>query len=195
VRGALRSIVAVCLGMLAVVACVTVFLVWAFGHPVAWSVIGFLFAAVPLTGLCLAVGVGLRAAVAAGPRWVGVRILGRWRVVDLGEVRVVRLAEDGPFRGFGFGAPGGLRPFGGPGGLGGPGLGSGGPGGRGPASGDPAGPAGRGGGGVLVLEDEHGGRVDIGLDALGSGLAEVVRRGLGPDVDIDEAAARVLDEP
>jgi len=164
VRGALRSIAVACLGMLAVVALFTLFFVWAFGHPVAWSVVGCLFAALPLAGLVLTVGVGLRAAVAAGPRWVAVRILRGWRVVDLGQVRVVRLADDGPVPGFAFSGWGG---FGGPG----------------------------SGGRALVLEDAAGRRVDIGVDALESGLVDVVRQGLGPDVEVDPAAARALGRP
>ena len=71
--------------MLAVVALVTVFFVWAFGHPVAWSVIGCLFAPLPLAGLVLACRCGRPSGGGGGPGWVGVRLFGRWRVVDLGS--------------------------------------------------------------------------------------------------------------
>ncbi len=170
-RVALRWVATACLGLLAFVALVTVFFVWAFGHPVAWSVVGCLFAAPPLAALALVVAVGLRAVVAAGPGWIGVRVVGRWRVVDLAQVRVVRMADDGPLPGFGFG-------FGSPetGGV---------PGGH-PRGGIP------GVGRALVLEDSAGRRVDIGVEALGQGLADVVRRGLGPDASVDPDAARAL---
>jgi hypothetical protein len=160
--------------MLGIVAIFTLFFVWAFGHALAWSVIGCLFGAVPLIGLLLTVGVGLRAAVAAGPGWVGVRFLRRWRVIDLGQVRAVRLAHDGPFPGFGrFGGLGPMGPRG---------------------TRNPMGPYGGGpGGGTLVFEDLQGGRVDIGVDALDGGLAAVVRAGLAPDAEVDPGAARALD--
>ena len=128
----------------------------------------------PLAGLVLAVGVGFRAAVAAGPGRIAVRFFGRWRVVDLGQVRAVRLGDQGPFGGVrwvcaasagfsGFGGAGGFRGLwaaradsasvgvrlcrapAGPGGDG-----RGGPGG------------GRGGARTLVFEDVYGGRVEIG---------------------------------
>jgi len=170
VRAALGWVAKICLAMLAVVFVITLFFVWAFGHPVAWSVIGCLFGALPLAGLVLTVGVGLRAAVVAGPGRIAVRFLGRWRVIDLGQVRAVRLGEQGPFgggglRGFGF-------RFGGPNGVGGPG--------------------GFGGTGGLVFEDVHGQHVQIGLDALDAGLAAVVREGLASDAVIDVDAARAL---
>ncbi len=174
--------------MLAVVAVITLLFVWAFGHPVAWSVLGCLFAVLPLVGLVLCVGVGLRAAVAAGPGRIAVRFLGRWRVVDLGQVRVVRLADHGSFPGFsGFGGAAG---FGGPGAIGGiVGLrGPGGPGGTGPSGSEGRGPHGR----AIVFEDVHGGRVEIGVDALDAGLAAVVREGLAADAQIDPEAARAL---
>jgi hypothetical protein len=187
VRAALGWVTKVCVALLAVVFLITVFFVWAFGHPVAWSVIGCLFAALPLVGLVLALGVGLRAAVAAGPGRVAVRFFGRWRVVDLGQVRAVRLGDQGPFGGFGFrfggggpGGPGGLGGFGAFGGFGGSG---------------PGGPAGGGtgaGGRSLVFEDVHGQRVEIGIDALDAGLAAVVRDGLAADAVIDVDAARAL---
>jgi hypothetical protein len=157
-------------------------------------VIGCLFAALPLLGLVLALGVGVRAAVAVGPGRIAVRFFGRWRVVDLGQVRAVRLGDQSPFGGFGFRfGGGGLGGPGGPGGLGGLGGfgafgGFGGPG--------PAGPGGRGGTGAggrsLVFEDVHGQRVEIGVDALDAGLAAVVRDGLAPDAVIDVDAARAL---
>ena len=179
--------------MLAVVAVITLLFVWAFGHPVAWSVIGCLFAVLPLVGLVLSVGVGLRAAVAAGPGRIAVRFLGRWRALDLGQVRVVRLADSRSIPGFGaFGGAGGFGMAGGfgyPGGLGGPGRrGPGGPGGSRPSDGEGLGTGGR----TLVFEDGHGGRVEIGVDALDAGLAAVVREGLAPDAEIDPDAARAL---
>lgn len=193
-RAALGWVARVCLAMLAVVAVITLLFVWAFGHPVAWSVIGCLFAVLPLVGLVLSLGVGLRAAVAAGPGRIAVRFLGRWRVLDLGQVRVVRLADSRSIPGFGgFGGAGG---FGMAGGFGYPGGGLGGPGRRGP--GGPWGPSPRdgeapgAGGRALVFEDGHGGRVEIGVDALDAGLAAVVREGLAPDAEIDPDAARAL---
>jgi hypothetical protein len=182
VRAALGWVAKVCLAMLGVVAAVTLFFVWAFGHPLAWSVIGCLFAVLPLAGLVLTVGVGLRAAVVAGPGRIAVRFFGRWRVVDLGQVRAVRFADGGSMGGFGFSGFGG---FGGPGGFGrfgGARFGAPGPGGAG----------GGAGGRTLVFEDVHGGRVEIGVDALDAGLAEVVREGLGPDVVIDVDVAGAL---
>src|SRR5580692_1129014 len=89
VRAAIGWVAKVCVGMLAVVFVITLFFVWAFGHALAWSIIGCLFAALPLAGLVLALGIGLRAAVAAGPGRIAVRFFGRWRVVELGQVRDV----------------------------------------------------------------------------------------------------------
>jgi hypothetical protein len=165
----------VCMALLAVVFLITVFFVWAFGHPVAWSVIGCLFGALPLAGLIATIGIGLRAAVAAGPGRIAIRFFGRWRVVDLGQVRAVRLGDQGPFGGMS-----GFATFGGPGRFGGPGGASGG------------GAAGGIGGRTLVFEDVHGQRVQIGVDALEAGLGAVVREGLAPDVEIDADAARAL---
>jgi hypothetical protein len=170
VRAALGWVAKICVAMLGVVAVMTLFFVWAFGHPLAWSVIGCLFAVLPLAGLVLTIGVGLRAAVVAGPGRIAVRFFGRWRVVDLGQVRAVRFADGASMGGFGFGSFGGAR-FGGPG---------------------PGGSGGGAGGRALVFEDVHGGRVEIGVDALDAGLAEVVREGLGPDVVIDAEAAGAL---
>jgi hypothetical protein len=184
VRAALAWVAKICGAMLAIVFLITIFFVWAFGHPVAWSVIGCLFAALPLAGLVLAVGVGLRAAVVVGPGRIAVRFFGRWRVIDLGQVRAVRLGDQGPF-----GGAGGLRGFGGFGGPGGFSFGAfgvPGPGGDGGYGG------GRGGARTIVFEDVNGERVEIGLDALDAGLAATVREGLGPDVDIDPDAARAL---
>ena len=193
--------------MLAVVALVTGFFVWVFGHPVAWSVIGCLFAAVPLAVLVFAAGVGARGAVGAGPRWVGIRIFRRWRIVDLGDVRAVRLAG-GSGHGPG-GAFGGLSGDGSGGsGFGGGGFGGGGFGGGGFGGGSGVGGPGFGGygawgafrglgsigapGGSVVFEDAYGRRVDIAVDALDGGLAEMVRSGLAPDAVIDPDAARAL---
>ncbi len=191
-RSVLGWVVKTCVVMLAVVAVVTGLFVWAFGHPVPWSIIGVLFAALPLAGLVLAVGVGLRAAAAAGPGWIAVRFVGRWRVVDLGQVRAVRLVDGGAFPGFGRGAFGAFGSFGGPGGLGGFGFGGLGRPGSGPGGPGPGGPGTQGGGGgSLVFEDLYGGRVEIGVDAL-EGLADMVRGGLAPDAVIDVDAARAL---
>jgi hypothetical protein len=193
--------------MLAVVALITGFFVWVFGHPVAWSVIGCLFAALPLAVLVSAAGVGARGAVGAGPRWVGIRVFRRWRGVELGDVRAVHLVggpgdgRGGPLGGFGVGGFGGGG-FGaggfGVGGLGGGGRGGGGHGGAGGfgASGALRGFAGRGAPGAsVVFEDAYGRRVDIALDALDAfdgRLADVVRSGLPPDAVIDPEAARAL---
>ncbi|HXQ91155.1 MAG TPA: hypothetical protein VN768_06300 [Acidimicrobiales bacterium] len=179
VWAALGWVAKACVGMLVVVALFTLFFVWAFGHALAWSVVGCLFAVLPLTGLILSVAVALRAAVAAGPGQVAVRFLGRWRVVNLGDVRVVRFGDQGPLPGFG--GFGGFPGFGGPAGF--PGFGPMGP--RGSGSGDA-------GGRTLVFEDVHGRRVDIGVDALDAGLAAVVRQGLAPDAEIEPDAARAL---
>jgi len=179
VWAALGWVAKACIGMLVVVALFTLFFVWAFGHALAWSVIGCLFAVLPLTGLLLSIGVGLRAAVAAGPGQVAVRFIGRWRVINLRDVRVVRFGDQGPFPGFG--GLGGFAGFGGSGGF--PGFGPSGPRGSG---------SGGAGGRTLVFEDVHGRRVDIGVDALDAGLADVVRRGLAPDAHVDPEAARAL---
>ena len=167
--------------MLAVVFFVTVFFVWAFGHPLAWSVIGCLSPRFPWPGS------SSPSASACGPRWppgpgrIAVRFFGRWRVVDLGQVRAVRLGDQGPFGGHSAGSAASVaRRFGRcrlrrarwPGG---PGSGGGGAGGR-----------------TLVFEDVHGGQVEIGVDALDAGLAAVVRDGLAPDAVIDPDAARAL---
>ena len=198
VRAVLGGVSRVCLVMLAVVALITGFLVWVFGHPVVWSVIGCLFAAIPLAVLVFATGVGVRGAVGAGPRWVGIRIFRRWRVVDLGDVRAVRLAG-----GSGAGPGGAFGGFGG-GGIGGDGFGGGGFGGGGGGVGGPGfGGFGAWGsfrglgsigapGGSVVFEDAYGRRVDIAVDALDGGIAEMVRSGLAPDAVIDPDAARAL---
>ena len=178
-RAALLWVAKICVALLAVVFLITVFFVWAFGHPVAWSVIGCLFGALPLAGLVVTIGIGLRAAVAAGPGRIAIRFFGRWRVVDLGQVRAVRLGDQGPFGGMS-----GFATFGGPGRFGGPGGGGFGGGGFGGTGGM--------GGRTLVFEDVHGQRVQIGVDALEAGLGAVVREGLAPDVEIDADAARAL---
>lgn len=199
VRAALLWVAKICAAMLAVVFLITLFFVWAFGHPVAWSVIGCLFAVLPLAGLVLTIGVGLRAAVVVGPGRIAVRFFGRWRVVDLGQVRAVRLGDQGPLGGVGglrgFAGSGGFGGFGGPGGFSFGAFGVPGPGGLGGGSspGEGSSPGGgRGGARTIVFEDVHGKRVEIGLDALDAGLAATVREGLGPDVDIDPDAAIAL---
>jgi len=45
-----------------------------------------------------------------------------------------------------------------------------------------------------VLEDESGAHLDVGLDALGSGVADILARGLGPDALVEPDAAAVLEE-
>jgi len=158
-RALLRWLGRMCGIALAIVFVVTVCFVWAFGHPLAMSVVGCLFAALPLAGLGLAAAVWWRATVAAGPRWIGVRFVRRWRVVDLGQVRAVHLAG-GELPGFAW--------FGGTA--------------RGRA------------GGRVVLEDEFGTRLDVDLDALGAGMADVLVEGLPPDALVDPEAAGALDE-
>jgi len=202
----LRSAATICLALLGVVALITAFLVWVSGHAVAWSVVGFLFAAAPLAGLVLSLGVGLRAAIAAGPGWIGVRFLRHWRVVDLSAVRAVHMGFEDPFGGFGPFGRGRFGPFGLPGAGGamgglprelGPGPGgpaAGGPDESGPAGGSPAGGNPAGSGRALVLEDASGGRIELEPDALDSGLADVVRRGLNPNADVTPDAARALGE-
>ena len=165
----LRSIAKVCAGLVAVVVLITAALVALSGHAVVWSVIGALFVFFPLAGLLATVAVGLRAAVAAGPGWIGVRVVRRWRVLDLDQVRTVRLDDRG-LGGFGTGFAGGFG-FGGGGGFG----------------------AGRFTGRSVVLEDAFGGRVDIGLDALDGGISEVLRHGLAPGVHIEPDAALALE--
>src|ERR1700722_16265060 len=77
----LRSIAKVCAVLVAVVVLITAGLGALSGHPVAWSVIGALFVFFPLVGLLATIAVGLRGAVAAGPGWIGVRVVRRWRVL------------------------------------------------------------------------------------------------------------------
>jgi len=202
-RAVLRWLGRACAIALAVVFVVTAFLVWVFGHPLALSIVGCLFAALPLAGLAVTGAVWLRAAVVAGPRWVGVRLVRRWRVVDLDQVRAVRLAGGGGTGPGGFGGFGGFSGFGGFGGFGGSG-GSGGPGlGRGfwvVGSAGGSGSSRQGGPGLgfpgsrIVLEDESGAHVDLALDALGSGVADVLAYGLGPDARVEPDAAAVLQE-
>ena len=130
--------------------------------PVAWSVIGALFVAAPLDRARGHRGdraYELRSR--PGRAGSGCRVVRHWRVLDLDQVRTVRL-DDGGLGGFGFGFAGGFG-FGGGGGFG----------------------AGRFTGRSVVLEDAFGGRVDIGLDALDAGISEVLRHGLAPEVHID----------
>ena len=164
------------------------FFVWAFGHPLAWSVIGCLFAVLPLAGLILAIGVGLRAAVIAGPGRIGVRFLGRWRVVDLGQVRVVRLADPSAHSEASVGSVSG--------GFGGA-CGSGGDRCPRPRWARRFGPRetpeeGVPGVGLSCSRTSTVGASSIGVDALDAGLAAVVREGLAPDAEIDPDAARAL---
>jgi hypothetical protein len=167
-RQVLWSIARVCAVLVAVVVLITAGLVELSGHPVAWSVIGFLFAAAPLAGLLGAVAVTLRAAMAAGPGWIGVRFVRRWRVIDLGQVRTVRFVDGAGFGGFGsFVGGGGFGGFGG----------------------------GRFTSPRVVLEDAGGATVEIGLDALNAPIGDMLRHGLGPDAQIDPDAARALAPP
>jgi hypothetical protein len=101
VRRAIDWVAWLCIGLIAFCAAVTLFFVAAFGHPLAMAVIGFAFAFVPLIVLASAVAVRWRGAVTAGRGRVGIRVLNRWRTVDVGGVRTVR------FSGSPFGAGGG----------------------------------------------------------------------------------------
>jgi hypothetical protein len=106
VRTALRLGALACLVALGLVVLFTAFLVAVFGHALGLAVVGGLFALGPVLGLLVCLGVHWRAAVAAGPGWVGVRFLRRWRVLDLSDVRVVRVGTPRPFAGP-FGVPSG----------------------------------------------------------------------------------------
>jgi len=99
VRTALRLGALVSLVALFLVALVTVLLVAVFGHPLGFAIVGGLFALGPLLALVGVLGVRRRAAVAAGPGWVGVRLLRRWRVLELSDVRAVRVSAPRPFAG------------------------------------------------------------------------------------------------
>jgi hypothetical protein len=99
VRAALRVGVVACLVALTLVVLFTAFLVAVFGHPVGLWIVGALFALGPLAGLLVCLGVSRRAAVAAGPGWVGLRLLRHWRVLDLDSVRSVRVAAPRSFAG------------------------------------------------------------------------------------------------
>jgi hypothetical protein len=99
VRTALRIGALACLVALGLVVGFTALLVYALGHPLGLSIVGALFALGPLAGLAVCLGVRRRAAVAAGPGWVGVRFLRRWRVLDLSDVRAVRVSAPRPFAG------------------------------------------------------------------------------------------------
>jgi hypothetical protein len=99
VRAGLRIGAIACTVALLVVVLFTAVLVAVFGHPLGLSIIGALFAIGPLVGLLVCLGVSRRAAVAAGPGWVGVRFLRRWRVLDLSEVKLVRVSAPRPFAG------------------------------------------------------------------------------------------------
>ena len=176
-RVAMKTVAIVCLALLALVALITAVIVAIFGHPLGWSIVASFFAALPIAVLGLTIAVGLRAGVAAGPRWIGVRVLGRWRVVDLDEVSTVRLAGDSAFPGW--------THFRGPYG---PGVG-------GPFGGAGDRPAiGGAGGDSIVLEDSAGGHVRIGVEALNAGLADVIRHGLAADAHVEPGAAAVLDQ-
>ena len=98
VRAALRIGALACLVALVLVVLFTGLLVVAFGHPLGISIVGALFALGPVLGLLVCLGVNRRAAVAAGPGWVGVRFLRRWRVLDLSDVRAVRGQRPAPVR-------------------------------------------------------------------------------------------------
>jgi hypothetical protein len=116
VRRALGWVAWVCLGLIAFCALVTALFVAAFGHPLAMSIIGLFFAFIPIVVLATAVGVHTRGSVAAGRGWVGFRLFRRWRGVDMGSIRTIRVTRspvDGSYdaAASGFGGPG----FGGPG--------------------------------------------------------------------------------
>jgi len=97
VRQALGSVARVCLALLAVCAVITLLFVAVLGHPLFWSIVGVMFAAVPLAVLLVVASLHARGAVVAGRNRVGVRVLRRWRLIDLGSVRVVRLVPDDPY--------------------------------------------------------------------------------------------------
>jgi len=99
VRAGLRIGALACAMALVVVVFVTALLVLLFGHPLGLSIVGALFALLPFVGLLVCLGVSRRAAVAAGPGWVGVRFVRRWRVLDLSEVAVVRISAPRSFAG------------------------------------------------------------------------------------------------
>jgi|GEM_PF-5901062 len=82
IRAVLLGIVAAAAASLGVIALVTAGFVTAFGHPLLWSVLGAVFALPPLGLLASAVLLSHRAAIGAGDRWVGIRTVGQWRVVD-----------------------------------------------------------------------------------------------------------------
>jgi len=99
VRSALRIGVLACLVALGLVVLVTALLVAAFGHPVGLAVAGAFFALGPLLGLAVCLGVSRRAAVAAGQGWVALRLVRRWRVLELASVRSVRVGAPRSFAG------------------------------------------------------------------------------------------------
>lgn len=158
VRRVVGTISRVCLVSLAVVAAISWLFVEAFGHPDVWAVVGLLFGAVPFTVLVLTLGARQRAAVAAGPGWIGVRVFGPWRTIDLGDVRAVRVADGTPGAGWGGGFVGAR-------------FGS-------------AAVAGR----SVVIEGGDGQLIDVGADAWEAGIGDVVRRGLGPAAVVDPGA-------
>lgn len=101
VRRFLGSVAKVCAVLVGVCAVVTLLFVAAFGHPLLWSLVGVTFALLPLFALLVVASVHVRGAVVAGRGWVGVRVLRRWRLVDLGSVRAVRVVPGAPFGPFG----------------------------------------------------------------------------------------------
>jgi hypothetical protein len=91
VRRALGWVTWVCLGLIAFCALVTALFVSAFGHPLAMSIIGFFFALIPIVLLVSVTALRARGAVAAGQGSVGFRLFRRWRLVDVGSVKVARV--------------------------------------------------------------------------------------------------------
>lgn len=104
VRRALGWVAWVCAGLIAFCALVTALFVAAFGHPLAMSIIGLCFAFIPIVVLATAVGVHARGSVAAGRGWVGFRLFRRWRGVDVGSIRTVRVTSRPVDGADGFGA-------------------------------------------------------------------------------------------
>ena len=95
VRQLLTRAAELLVGILAVLAVIGAVLAALFGHPAVWAVIGFVLGLVPLVALILVLLFGGRAGVAAGSGWVGLRLVGRWQILDLDRIRRVRISDDG----------------------------------------------------------------------------------------------------
>lgn len=95
-RQLMNFVTQLCLAITILVAVITAGLTAVTGHPLLWSLIGLVFAAAPITGLVLALSVRYRAVLAAGPGWIGVRVVRKWRIVDLRKVIRVGVADPSP---------------------------------------------------------------------------------------------------